>query len=613
MMMSNLGRFAIVLFLATLSNPVLARISAYLNQDTFYEGDAITLNIESDINTDARPDLTVLENNFVVLSTGQNSQINIINGKRSFKKIWIIELKPKKKGVIEVPAISVGNEKTEPLNIKVAALPPEVKVETDKHIFIETSVGITDNETYVQQQIPYMVKFYFDSAMQSGEISQPSVENAVVEELTKDKRYSVMRGGKKFNVVEKHFTISPEKSGLLHIPSTSVSGRIALSGGDSPKLRRRMDSTDMLNKFFNGFSNDPFFKDSFGDDFFGRRRTLGPTQPFIVKSKAIEVNVMPVPKSFTGLTWLPAEELSIRDSWTRTPPELKVGEPVTRTLVLRAKGLGGSQIPTIDIPKPEGMKIYPQQPSSKTHTDGVTLIGRQYFDITYIPQKEGKIIIPKIKVDWWNTKTKQQEAFTLPAWNLNVAPGVSSHAEPEDALSETMPNATPIKNKKVSTIKQAAPPESNTAIMADSWRWKIPVLIMILFLAIAGLFHAFKKYRKDSSQVENQRKATIDALKESVIQACDNDDKHVAAKALLKLAQVQWSMGDSRIQNLGALALLLDKGVAVIKELEESLYSSRSHQWNGEKLKSLIEADLIRSKHQASAKTHDVLEPLYPV
>jgi len=616
-----------------LSTKLIAGVSAYLNQDTFYEGDIITLNIESTINNNAKPDLSVLSKDFNVLGTSTNSQINIFNGKRSFKKTWSIELQPKQKGSLQIPVISVGNEKTQPLSIQVTTLPPEIKAETSKHVFIETSVGINGNETYVQQQIPYMVKLYFDSSMQSGEISQPSVENAVVEELTDGKRYSVIRGGKKFNVVEKHFTISPEKSGKLHIPATTVNGRITLANNQATQ-RHRLDNTDTLNKFFGQFGNDPFFNDpfftdSFGPDFF-KRHSAAPSKPFSIQSKSIDINVLPVPKSFAGSAWLPAEELSIRDSWALSPPELKVGEPVTRTLVVRAKGLGGSQIPTIDLKKPEGIKIYPGQPTSKTHTDGVTLIGRQYFDVTYIPQKSGKLTIPEIKIDWWNVKTKKQETVTLPAWHLNVAPGVlnDTDSDTQNSSEQESPKAaieksSVLSSAQASALKNNQQDKNNTASDSTSnfWSWKKTALLSLVLITLIVVFYGAKHYQKSRAPQAKQKNkyADIKTLKREALQACDNNNKQAAAKALLKLAQAQWN--NDNIQSLGTLishfGSFSEKEVDAIKELEESLYSptaQNSQQWKGDTLKAVIKAILENSLTDKTSSTDKatVLKPLYP-
>ncbi len=275
-----------------------------MNQSSVFEGDQITLIIQSDLNNNTQPDLTSLQKDFEVQGSSTSSQINIINGSRSFKKTWTIELMPKSVGKLEIPEITVGSEKTNSLRVTIANLPPEVAAETSKHIFIESSVELDNDETseiYVQQQIPYTVKLYYDSAMQTGEVFSPQIENANIRALGNDKKYQVVRAGKKYVVVEKRFVISPEKSGVLHIPPTIVRGRIALSGGDSPNLKKRMDGTDMLNQFFGGQNKNPFFNTPF-NEFFGRR-SIGPSRPFSVSGEALDVNVLPVPESFKGDAW----------------------------------------------------------------------------------------------------------------------------------------------------------------------------------------------------------------------------------------------------------------------------------------------------------------------
>lgn len=194
--------------------PTYAAVKATLNQSSVFEGDQITLIIQSDLNNNTQPDLTSLQKDFEVQGSSTSSQINIINGSRSFKKTWTIELMPKSVGKLEIPEITVGSEKTNSLRVTIANLPPEVAAETSKHIFIESSVELDNDETseiYVQQQIPYTVKLYYDSAMQTGEVFSPQIENANIRALGNDKKYQVVRAGKKYVVVEKRFVISPEK------------------------------------------------------------------------------------------------------------------------------------------------------------------------------------------------------------------------------------------------------------------------------------------------------------------------------------------------------------------------------------------------------------------
>ena len=595
-----------LLSLVTVS-PSFAEVKAYLNQESFFEGDPVTLKIETSENNKEKPDITPLEKDFTILGTSTNSQISTMNGKRSFLKSWTIELEPTKKGTIQIPSITIGNDKTKPLILVITDLPPEVTAETQKHIFIEESIGTQDSTTFVQQQIPYTIKLFYDATMQTAQIHSPNIDNAILEKLGADQRYKVVRAGKRFNVVEKRYVISPEKSGVLHIPAATAKGRIALSGGDSQSLRRQMDGTDMLNNFFNDFRNDPFFQD-FGGGFF-TRRSQGPSKPFSIKGKMIDVEVLPVPKAFSGSAWLPAEDLIIKDSWTTRPPQLKVGEPVTRLLTLQAKGLAGSQIPDISIPKPLNMKTYPDKAKSEKATDGNTVYGIQRINITYIPDTSGKVTIPEIKVDWWDVKNKKQKTFVLPAWNLNVAPDPTRATEtnlPSDLRQE--PFSTAVEKKSTVTA------DNNLNVANKFWAWTL-IIIVPLLLLFAALFYRFRKYlsAKEDQQAFQQKKPqpNIGTLRSSLLQACHNNDKQRAAHNLLKYAQAYWH--DDSLQNLGMIIAKLEKDsdVRIVRGLEQSLYSLESENWQGEALGKLIENGLPQGQKRALQESDD-LTPLYP-
>jgi len=599
--MINLGRkFLVITFVISVSTSfVFAEVKAYLNQSSFYEGDPITLKIETTENNQLVPDLSPLANDFSVIGTSTNFRTTIINGRGSSLRTWVIELQPNKKGVLVIPAISIGNNKTKPLSLTITDLPPEVKAETNKHIFVEEKVGAVSRTTFVQQQIPYTVKLFYDEAMQTAQIYSPNLENAILEKLGADKRYQVVRAGKRFNVVEKRYVISPEKSGTLHIPAPTVKGRISVSGGDSPKPRKRMDDTDMLNRFFNGLGNDPFFQDFGG---FFSRRSREPSKPFTVTGNSIDVEVLPVPKEFTGSAWLPAEDLSIKDSWTSNPPELKVGEPVTRFLTLHAKGLAGSQIPDIAIVKPQNMKSYPEKAKSETRTDGNTVYGIQHIEISYIPDRKGQVTIPEVKVDWWDVNKKKQQTFILPEWNLTVAPDLSVVADekPEIGILET-----PLETKDESqSLEQPKGSSEN-----NYWTIAIITAVSILLAVGALIFYWIRRKSRLNHLKKTQPTKNINELKASLLQACKNNDKTLSANSLLEYARNLWA--DDSIQNLGDLSSQLNDGVEIIKKLEQGLYRADSQKWNGSALATLVENGLPQRQNSA-AVNNDGLVPLYP-
>ncbi len=593
----------LIFSIVILTNPVFAEVKASTSQISYYQGDPISLKIESNISQKAEPDLSVLQRDFDVKGTSANSQVSIINGNRSYKKIWNIELQAKASGKLIIPEISVGKDKTEKIEISINELPPEIAAETKKHIFIEAAVEIDNDEIYVQQQIPYTVKFFYDAAMQTGEVILPTIENANLRIVGDEKKYQVVRAGTKYVVVERRYVISPEKSGKLIIPPTIVQGRMAITDGDSAQLRKRMNEVDMLNELFFDLNNQSTFSNPF-DPFFSRR-SIGPTRPYKASSESIEVNVLPVSKAFTGSAWLPAEEVKMQDSWATSPPDLKVGEPVSRTIIMQVKGLASSQIPEIFIPKPTGMKIYPEQAKGETPNDGNTIYGIQRVNITYIPDKSGPVIIPEVTVDWWDVKNKEQQTYMLPEWNLNVAAGETTITE-MNTEPEVMDDVNPEAEVSMEEVFIAAP---------SYWGWEVlaALILGILILLSSLMFLLGKRYKKSPKQLMKKKiqRELIDerALYSSLLQACEANKNKEAAELLIQYMGIKFP--EQKIQNLGFLAKKLATGNKVITELNESLYASDTSAWSGKNLHELIGHGL--QLKQANKPTQDfVLAPLYP-
>jgi len=586
-------------------NSAWAEVKAFLNQDTFFEGDPITLTIETNRNNQVQPDLSVLNQDFEVLGKSASTQINILNGHKRIKKSWTIELQPRKKGEVQIPAITVGQESTKPLSLKITNIPPELEKQTREHVFVESSVDLNNEHPYVQQQIPYTVRLYYDSAMQTGKIYSPTVKDAVVEQLGEDRRYRTVRKGKKYSVIEKHFVISPEKNGKLHIPPTSVKGRLSIADKRNKGQQQRRDETDFMNRFFNNspFANDPFFRD-FGGGFFSNRGAA--SKPFTANSEAIDVDVQPIPKEFNGKYWLPAEELIIKDSWSKNPPEFRVGEPVTRTLVLQAKGLAGSQIPDIELPKPVDVRLYPEQSKSETRTDGKTVYGIKEMNMSYLPDSEGKITIPDITLEWWDVQAKKQKKFTLPGWTLNVAPAAAGSKRKPPAVADTSKTA----NNSSLAPEQVKSTDAEIEYEAGSSNLFWWALVAIAFFVMAFFYYIF--YQKKANPVVKAEALdiSVDEIKKSLQKACENNAKQQAAKWLLAFAKASWQ-DRSPPKNLAALASEVQQGSAEILALERALYADEQKEWNGKALWNVIKSGL-KAKPMKTTKTENVLKPLYP-
>ncbi len=598
--MKKISMATFTLILLAFTSQAAAAVRAWVNQNTVYVGDPVTLTIEADSQSAPRPDLSVLEKDFHILGTGTSTRVSIVNGRSSATKSWNITLQPLGQGKLSIPSITVGNEKTQPLTVTVTDIPEQVKAKLRDHVMLEASVANADKPVYVQQQISYTIKLFTDDSVVSGELIAPEIDNAVVEQIAADKRYQVVRNGKSFNVIERHYVISPERSGELHIPPAQFRGRLKEPKKQQPRRHPRSP--------FDDFFNDDFFN----DDFFSGTPFGDPGKPIRTSSNAIDIKVLPVPDSYRGKHWLPAEEVKIQDSWKTHLPEFKVGEPVVRSLRFQARGVAGSQMPTLDIATPNGMKVYPDPAKTDTLTDGEMAYGISEQSITYIPNQAGKITIPAIEIDWWNTTTGQQQATTVPAITVEVKPGAGGNTGTAPPTSAPQPDHA--------SGSSDAPPAADQSIdEAKSGMWQYLALLALLVLGglIWRWLTAAKKQAVPLEAAKETRRTarpepasgTRQAARRALRQACEHGDARSAAQQLLKLAEAEWP--DDPPQSLGALAERLADGADAVRELDRQLYGTPASPWDGSKLWSSVQHG-FRKRTNRGKQHKDAMAALYP-
>ncbi len=600
-----------------------AGVKAYLNQTTVYEGDLVTLTIESDSSSTIDPDLSVLNKDFQIQGTSQGSSARFSFGNNqsnaSHKKTWTIQLAPKRKGQIEIPVIRLGNESTMPLILTVADLTTDIISKNSQHVTLEASVGIGQSLPYVQQQIPYVIKLYTDETITSGELFAPNIEHAVVEKLSKDKQKTIVRNGKKLNVLERHYVISPEKSGKLIIPPAIFKGKQVL-----PNVNSKQRSPG--NSFADDFFNDPLFNGSFfGSAFDNPFRPSGTA--ITTRSDSIEIEVQPIPAEYKGANWLPAEDLVVIDNWDdsrgKSNPVFKVGEPVVRTLTLQTKGLAGPQIPEFSVATPQKIRVYPDKASSETKTDGNTVFGSRQQSMSYIPNAAGKVIIPAVKIDWWNVVTKTQESFTLPEQEIQILPGVGGSEqqanvvdtgnavkEEQSQQGDTLSEDRHDNLRDEETQSPAVEPSSS-----NKWLWGL------LLLGAISVFIFLQRRKKQLDLLPASSDPTKQRLNRSHLfnelqQACNDNNRTLTAKLLLEISELEWP--NSPPKNLGTLADRVENknGSELIRALDKSLYADRrtndGEAWEGCDLWEVVKVGLRSTSSKKSSANEAVAASLYP-
>lgn len=542
-------------------------VRAWFDRNPVYEGDTVTLIIETDRQLqNANPDLGPLTKDFDILGNRTNTQLQILNGQQTATTQWLIELEPKHRGDIQVPALQIGAYHTEPLQLTVTAPPPATAQQTGADFFIET-VAKPQNP-YVQAQIRYTVRLFYGAPLLDGELDEPKPQDALVKRIGDNISYVTTRQQRRYNVLERRYAIFPEKSGELTIPAISFQGH-SVAGSGRPSL----------DLFFNSPRQ-------------GRR--------IRIIADPIKLHVLPRPARYSGKQWLPSAQLNLEETWSKDLSRLQAGEPVTRTVRIEAKGLSAAQLPELGIPEPAQARIYSEQPVLENRIDDVWLWGQREQRMAVVPAAAGQFTIPEIRLTWWDTQGNEQRIATLPARTVTVLPAAGSVQQP-----------IPVKPEFAPALSQAVPltttPFLSTPRAAGIWPW---IAGTLLLLWLTTLFAWWSSWRRRSAKTAlSQPPTTVHNARRALRQACQNNDAKGAEKALLNWATAVWPHHPPT--NLGALAARLDLNTAPLKALDQVLYAPGHNAWEGPVLWQTVKQGLPE-KRRLPAHQPSGLAPLYP-
>ena len=384
------SQLVLVILAMVISTTALAQVTARVDRARLVEGETLTLVLQTnDSRQTLDTDLTGLEGNFLVLDQRSETQMSIVNGQQSAVIRKMITLEPVRAGQLTIPALSVGNVVTQPISIQVDEAPP-LDPNAPEPVFIEIALNPEEGPFYVHSQIGFTVRLFYQQSLTEAAISQPEPENASVR-LLDEVPFQADRGGHRYRVLERHYAIFPERSGSMVIPPVVLSGRLVDRGSDrlwQPSRR-------------------------------GRRIS--------VESEPITVEVSPRPASFSGDTWQPARSYRLGEELS-TSGEIRVGEPVTRTVIIDAVGLEENMISEPEWAEIPDARIYPDQPQGISRDDGQWVLGHKEFRYAVVPETEGVLTLPELRVVWWDTQADEERVSILPARDVTVLPSQSAVA-----------------------------------------------------------------------------------------------------------------------------------------------------------------------------------------
>lgn len=365
-----------------------ADLAASIDRSRVNSGETVELTIESDDVTQfGKPDLSPLDPLFDVRGTRQINQLTTLDGSNHATTRWIITLQPKTTGTVVIPALQLGEFKTQPISLQVDETLGQDSDNQLEPVFIEASLD--EDSVYVQAQALLTVRIYHSVALYDDSVLTPlQLSDARVEPVGDSRTYEKVINGVRHGVIEMRYGIYPQHSGQLLIPAQMFSATMVEprpAQGTAPQAPR-------------------------------------PGKLLHVNSTEIPLTVKPKPALYPAdAPWLPARSLSLGESWNPEPANVQVGDSLTRILTLKAEGLASAQLPALPSTEIAGLRRYPDQPVLSNQNSERGVIGSREDREALVPNRAGALELPAVEVVWWNTHEDHLERTSLPARTLQVA------------------------------------------------------------------------------------------------------------------------------------------------------------------------------------------------
>ena len=397
--MVALSRHLLLLIIALLSFSAAAQdVDISVDRNELARGETLTLTIRVyEQRQSVQLDLTPLTDSFDVLGTRTSSQIRSINGAVESWTDYVVTLFPLTEGELQIPALQINNTTTDPIDIVVINQGPRSNQGSDE-LFLE--IEVNKESVYVQEQLLFTVRlFYTINGIRNPQFTELDMPDTVTQLIGSPNQYEELIDGVRYGVYEKRYVIFPQRSGPLEIPDILFRGEV--TDGSSNFVFRNLN-TRRVTAFIDG----------------------------------ITIDVKERPAAAQSLDWLPAANITLEEDWEGDITDLQVGDSVVRRITIRADGLGGAVLPPVAQQPIDGMNLYPDPPEiQRTFVEG-SIVGTRIETTTLVATAAGEIIIPEVRVPWWNVETDELEASIIPERRLNIA-SIAGDLPSEQAVAST--------------------------------------------------------------------------------------------------------------------------------------------------------------------------------
>lgn len=403
--------------------------------------------------------ISALDKDFVYGRPSVSNSTSIINGQATRETSWLLTLVAKKEGTFTIPAFDLNGNKTAPIQITVTAS-AEQKPDDQN---IQVKANLNSDKGYIGESFIYSLTIMIGSRVDNPNLHPPQGVGLTIEQMGEDVRSENIINGKRYIVINRQYSVTPTKSGQLTIEGGILTG------------------TEIKASRWNNVLNVPFKR----------------------ASPPLSLNIKPKPENYQGF-WLPTPSLKLTQRFENenisANKNIKVGEAINRELTLSIKNIAQSAMPDLDITYPETVRVYSDKPVYSIDGSNRIMTVKQVI----IPREAGKIELPPISINWFNTRTEQEEVSSVEGLTLEVLAG-----EISSPVVDNQHIRLPEPQTKTQIIKE---------IDAGFWPW-LSGLFAALWLATLGFYFQQKKStkplaKKPVEKADESLSLLIEAVKE---------------------------------------------------------------------------------------------------
>lgn len=549
-----------------------AEVSATVDKTIVESGESLTFTVSI---TGGKGEVDVSGiRDFEVASRGTSSSYNIVNGNVSSKVEYLFTLIPLKQGRLLIPPLPVTVKGrtvyTEMIAIEVSNRPQPgagsgTASEEAAEVFARLSVS--DETPYLGEQITCRLSLYNAVSIANATVtSSPDFTGFSAEKLADNRNYSKIVNGRRFNVTDLVWVLTPESVGKHTIGPAAVSCDLVVRSR-TPRGRSLFDS----------FFNDPFF---------GGGQSLEPRR---LTAEPVVVTVRPLPEyngtePFSGLVG----EFSIAAEIDQT--DITEGDSVNMAVTISGRGnIKAASSPVVDLV--DAFKVYEDAPVEEIAASEAGVSGRKRFPAALVALKPGDYTLGPFSLTYFDVNRKSYITISTAPVTVTVKKSEKSQTVDLSGDRDTAGGLSPSVRKQAVEFTGHDIFPVKEDLSALEHQEPLPLTIFALLVGgpfvlygLAALLMARVRRKIDDSTLMARKARTLlkaaaggrasvedrlDLLFKAVVYA-------VYARAGRKGESLTYREARQLLKEKGCEEALADKSCRLLEEIEQARYGGRT-------------------------------------